>query len=230
MTRLRKLLLGRALGLAVTGGGLAVLPSLLWNDGVDYSQAVSIRATREFQDPALLARAFGLPVALLYQRGGTDFQGNGSFCGPTSLVNLRRSQGHAADQATILEGTGRSTWFGLLPGGLTLDEQADVARKATGQKVTLLRDLDLATFRRHVASTNDPSLRYLVNFHRGPLFGRGGGHHSPIAGYLASEDLMLVLDVNKTYRPWLVKTDRLFAAIDTIDPVNKRKRGLLRVE
>ena len=39
----------------------------------------------------------------------------------------------------------------------------------------------------------------------------------------------MVLDVNRDYRPWLVRTDRLFEAVDTIDTVSKKKRGLIRI-
>jgi hypothetical protein len=62
------------------------------------------------------------------------------------------------------------------------------------------------------------------------LFGKGVGHHSPIAAYLEPEDLVLVLDVNEAFGPWLVSTERLFAAMDTIDPSSGKKRGLLLLE
>lgn len=70
----------------------------------------------------------------------------------------------------------------------------------------------------------------MVNFTRGPLFGTGGGHHSPIAGYLVDEDLVLVLDVNEEYGPWLVKSERLYEAMNTLDTGAKKKRGLLLIE
>jgi hypothetical protein len=37
-----------------------------------------------------------------------------------------------------------------------------------------------------------------------------------------------VLDVNEKFKPWLVKSERLFKAIDTAD--SGKKRGLLRIE
>ena len=103
-------------------------------------------------------------------------------------------------------------------------------RKKTGRTVTILRDLDLDHFRQELAHANDPARRYTVNFTRAPLFGRGGGHHSPVGGYLADRDLVLVLDVNAKYKPWLVSTERLFHAVDTVDRSSHRKRGLLRIE
>jgi len=94
----------------------------------------------------------------------------------------------------------------------------------------VLRNLDLAAFRAAMREANDPSRRILVNFHRGPLFGTGGGHHSPIGAYLEHEDLVLVLDVNRAYQPWLVSTERLFEAVDTVDASSGQKRGLLVID
>jgi len=212
-----------ALGL----GGTAWVRSL--SDGVDYSGVQSIRKLAEFQDAALLERAMALPVAALYQAGGLEYQRNPSFCGPTSVVDVLRSLGISAQQATVLEGTGVGTWFGYVVPGATLDELARVVRHH-GRQATVLRDLDLDGFRAEVAAANDPKRRYIVNFHRGPLFAGGGGHHSPVGGYLADRDLVLVFDVNRSYRPWLVPTERLFTAVQTVDRQTKQRRGLLLVE
>ena len=182
-----------------------------------------------YQDPALLEKAWALPVAARYH-SNIDFQRNASVCGPASIVNVQRSLHQPGDQATILEGTGISTVMGYLPGGVTLDQLAEIASQKVGRKVTVLRDLDLARFREHLRVANDTSRRYVVNFTRGPLFGTGGGHHSLIAGYLVDEDLVLVLDVNEKYGPWLVKSERLYEAINTLDPVARKKRGLLLIE
>lgn len=227
---LRRGLIGTALVLLLVGGAATAVPPLLWGDGVDYSQVASITATHEYQDPALLERAWALPVAAIYERDGVDFRRNGSFCGPASAVNVLRSLGTDAQQSRILDDTGLRTVFGLRLGGVTLDQLADVVRHKSGRSVTVLRDLELAAFRAEVAHSNDRTRRYIVNFHRGPLFGKGGGHHSPVAGYLAAEDLVLVVDVNRRYKPWLVSTERLFAAVDTVDKSTGKKRGLLRIE
>jgi len=215
---------------AVVGGAVVVVPPLLFSDGHDYSHAASIKRTAEYQDPALLQRAWALPVAAVYQKDGVDYQGNGSFCGPTSAVNVLRSLGDAADQAHVLDGSDDHPHFGMLFGGITLEHLANLVHKKSGKRVTVLRDLTLDQFRAEMARTNDPALRYIVNFHRGPLFATGGGHHSPIGGYLADRDLVLVVDVNKKYQPWLVPTARLFEAVDTVDKSSGKKRGLLRIE
>jgi len=229
MTRARKILLSVTVAVALLVGSAAIVPPLLWGDGIDYSRVASIKTTHEYQDPALLAKAWSLPVAALY-RPEIDFQNNGSFCGPTSIVNVMRSLHLAGDQSTVLAGTGVSAFLGFLPGGITLDQVADIAQAKLGRKVTVLRDLDLPGLREHLRLSNDPSRRYVVNFTRGPLFGTGGGHHSPIAGYLADEDLVFVLDVNKKYGPWLVKPERLLEAMSVADRSSGKKRGMVLIE
>ena len=192
-------------------------------------EVVDIKTLDGYQDPALLARAWALPVARTYGPDGLQYQARASFCGPTSLANVDSSLGNHRDALDILDGTGYC-WSGQCLPGLTLDELAEIARERTGREVTVLRDLDLDTFREHMRQSNDPTLRYTINFLRGPLFRTGGGHHSPIGGYLEDEDLVFVLDVNAEFGPWLVPTERLFAAMDTIDGSSEQKRGLLRIE
>jgi hypothetical protein len=119
--------------------------------------------------------------------------------------------------------------FGYVIPGLTLDQEASVLRKTTGDPVTLSRNLDLAAFRGELMRANDPRLRFVVNFHRGPMFGRGHGHFSPILAYLPARDLVLLGDVNHDYGIYLVSTRRLFDAMNTIDDVTGKKRGLLMV-
>ena len=230
MTRTRKVLVGIGLFAGLLGGAFFVVPPLLFSDGVDYSKAVSIRQAPEFQDSALLEKAWALPVAQLYKLG-VDFQKNASFCGPASVVNVMRSLGKTADQSTVLDRTDTPTFLGAVFGGLTLEQLAEIVRKKLGgKKVTVLHELELAAFRDQLRRTNDPAVRAILNFHRGPLFGKGGGHHSPIAGYLVAEDLVLVLDVNEKYRPWLVKSERLYEAMNTVDKGAGKKRGLIIVE
>jgi hypothetical protein len=115
--------------------------------------------------------------------------------------------------------------MGVLPGGVTLDQLAEIAKQKLSSKVSVLRGLDLASFREHLRHANYVSRRHVVNFTRGPLFGTGGGHHSPIAVTLFDEDLVLVLDVNKEYGPWLVKSEGLYEAMNTLDTGAQRSAG-----
>ena len=172
-------------------------------------------------------RAWRLPVARTFNHQ-LFAQSNLSLCGPASLANVFRSLSDPAKtESEVLAGTGRC-WTGFCLFGLTLDELADVARAHTNRKVTVLRDLTPDEFREHLRSSNDMSRRYIVNFRRREIFGAGGGHFSPIAGYLENEDLVFVLDVNENFRPWIIERSRLFAAMNTLD--GEKKRGLLLIE
>lgn len=188
----------------------------------------SIREAPSYQRSDLLARAWALPVARTFPRP-LSYQSNGSLCGPSSIANIARSMGAPATEQSVLEGTGRC-WSGMCFLGLSLDEVAELARAKTGGRVELVRDLTLLRLREHVRKFNDPGRRYLVNFRRGLLFGKGTGHHSPIGGYLEAEDLVFVLDVNGSFEPWLVTPERLFQAMDSIDSATGKKRGLLVIE
>src|SRR5262245_35392955 len=141
--------------------------------------------------------AHDLPVAAIYQRAGFESQTARSLCGPTSVVNVLRSFGDAVDRSTLLDGTGIPTFLGLRLGGMTLDDLARVVRVKSARRATILRDLTVDAFREHLARANDPGRRYIANFHRHALFGWGGGHHSPLAGYIAEQDSALILDVNR---------------------------------
>jgi hypothetical protein len=187
-------------------------------------QAIASSVTRT---PELVERAWRLHVAATFNRQ-LIWQSNGSRCGPAAVANAYRSLGEAATtESRVLAGTGRC-WTGFCIMGLTLDELADVARANTSRKITVLRDLGEDEFREHLRRSNDPGRRYIVNFHRQRIFGAGAGHHSPIGGYLETEDLVFILDVNRDFQPWLVERTRLFAAVNTLD--GGQKRGLLLIE
>lgn len=174
-----------------------------------------------------LEKAWALPVATTY-RQDFAYQSNGSLCGPASLGNVFHSLGRGpASEDGVLAGTGLC-WSGYCIMGLTLDQLAGVATPHA--KVTVLRDLTLDQFREEMRHANDPARRYVVNFTRKEIFGAGAGHHSPIGGYLEAEDMVFVLDVNEQFKPWLIETERLFAAMDTVDSDGGRKRGLLLIE
>jgi hypothetical protein len=193
-----------------------------------YANVVSIADAPAYQDAALLERAWVLPVAALYRADGYEYQGNPSFCGPTSAANVAQSIGASVDQNAVLAGTSIKPFLGFVP-GVTLDQEAEIIRTATRQPVEVLRDLDLETFRTHLRQSNDPAFRYVINFNRAPLWGSGHGHISPILGYLEAEDLVFVGDVNDDFQPFLVSTDRLLEAMNTADTSTGKPRGLLRI-
>jgi hypothetical protein len=187
-------------------------------------EAIASSVTRT---PALIEEAWALPAAAAFERR-LDYQSNASFCGPASLANIFRTLGESAtNESAVLEGTGMC-WIGVCPVGLTLDEVAVVARQHTKRRVSVMRDLSLEEFRVQMRLANDPARRVLINFERKPIFGAGAGHHSPIGGYLERQDLVFVLDVNEAFGPWLIESERLFKAMDTMD--GETKRGLLVIE
>ena len=188
----------------------------------------SIREAAVFQQPALLERAWALPVAKTFPRPLLS-QGNPSSCGPTSVANVLRSSGGATTPDEVAA-HGAGCLGGFCFGGLTLAQLAEATRAISAEwKVTELRPATLDAFREELRLANDPSRRLIINFTRRSLFGEGGCHHSPIGGYLEPEDLVFVLDVNERFGPWLVSSERLYEAMDTIDPSTGQKRGLLRL-
>jgi len=215
----RKILVGAAVAvLGLLAVAFALLPPKISPEAI---QSSVIRA----ED--VLERAWSLPVAATFGRT-VAWQSNGSLCGPASVANVLRSLGEPADtEVEVLVGTGKCR-LGFCFMGLTLDELADVAQAHTQRKVRVLRGLTAEEFHEHLRRANDPGRRYIVNFTREKIFGAGVGHHSPIGGYLEAEDLVLVLDVNEEFQPWLVDRSRLFAAMDTQD--GDKKRGLLLIE
>lgn len=219
-----------ALRLASIGLVLSALLALSPSGCRPRDDVVSIRTSGSYQDPTLLAQARQLPVAAAYLQGtGLVYQRNRSFCGPATVINVLRSLGdNRIDGDSVFSGTAFHWWNAAL--GMPLDRLAELMRQRTGKPVTVLRDLSLAEFRQHLRQINEPGLRYTINFHRGPLFGGGGGHHSPLGAYLEAADLVLVLDVNEEFKPWLVSAERLYQAMDTVDRDGGRKRGLLRIE
>jgi hypothetical protein len=51
-------------------------------------------------------------------------------------------------------------------------------------RVASLRPPSLDAFREALRRSNEDDWRFIITFSRAPLFGRGGGHHSPLGGYL----------------------------------------------
>jgi len=162
-----------------------------------------------------------LPVAATY--APLRSQGLRAVCGPTSVANVLRSLGHD-------RGTNPLRGFGLR--AMSLEEVAREGGEVLppGWTAAVVRPSSVAALRDELRTANDPRRRFIANFSRAALFGRGGGHHSPIGGYLEAEDLAFVLDVNASFGPWLVSTERLLHAMSTLDRGDGRARGLARFE
>jgi hypothetical protein len=186
------------------------------------SPFTSIRSGTTFQRQALLDRAWALPVARLY--APLLSQNFTSICGPTSVANVLRS---------LQVPTGRNPFRRIGLRAMSLDQLTAESRELIPApwRVQSVRPASVEALREELRRSNDLDRRAVLNFSRAPLFGGGGGHHSPLGGYLEAEDLAFVLDVNASYGPWLVTPERLFEAMDTTaDWSTGLKRGLARFE
>jgi hypothetical protein len=77
-----------------------------------------------------------------------------------------------------------------------------------------------------------PRHHVVVNYLRRALGQEKGGHISPLAAYDAKTDRFLILDVSRyKYPPAWVRTEDLFAAMNTVDDDNEgQTRGFVLIE
>ena len=69
-------------------------------------------------------------------------------------------------------------------------------------------------------------LRLVCSYNRSTLQQTGTGHFSPIAGYHAEKQLVLILDVARfKYPPHWIPVDMLWESMCTIDPSTEKSRG-----
>lgn len=121
--------------------------------------------------------------------------------------------------------------------GMTVDEFIAVAKCNGGVMDIIVRGDEPATvfcidtFRSHVQLACSVDTHFLIAaFDRQALGQTGTGHFSPIGGYHAERDLVLILDVARfKYPPYWVPLAKLFTAFRTIDPVSNRARGYMTV-
>ena len=173
------------------------------------------------QQLRLLEQAWQLPAAKTY--APLLSQSAFSICGPTSVGNVLRSIG-------VDRGRNPFRTFGLR--AMSLDQVAEESAGLlpAGWRVGAVRVQSVEALRDELRASNGLTHRYIANFSRRPIFGHGGGHHSPLGGYLEQDDLAFVLDVNARYGPWLVPAEQLFAALASTDRGDGRSRGLVRFE
>ncbi|KAI3526586.1 hypothetical protein L1887_05843 [Cichorium endivia] len=103
----------------------------------------------------------------------------------------------------------------------------------SGAKVEAFRtnQSNIDDFRRHViaCSTSD-NCHLISSYNRGTFKQTGSGHFSPIGGYHAERDMVLVLDVARfKYPPHWVPLTLLWEAMDTIDKSSGFRRGFMLI-
>lgn len=176
-----------------------------------------------------LRAALSSPVAGMYMPY-FRLQEAWSSCAPASVRNVLASLGrHVEDESDLFV----DDWIGqarMLVMGMPLEQAATLFPGQAVEDVTVLRDMDYATFLEHMERSNDPGWRYIVNFDRKPLFGVSIGHFSPLGGYDAVSGKVLLLDVTPGYGMSIAPAALLFAAMNTPDSQTGLNRGLIAVK
>lgn len=164
-------------------------------------------------------------------------QSDPAFCGLGSLVVALNAL--AIDPGRLWKGPWR--WFAedlldccvplstVRERGLDVDELACLAR-CNGAEVTLCRAdaSDAPAFREALRGAADGGSVVVVAYDRARLGQTGSGHFSPIGGFHSRRDLALVLDVARfKYPPHWVPVERLFHAMESVDPATGRARGFM---
>lgn len=166
-------------------------------------------------------------------------QAEPEFCGLASLVVVLNALG--VDPGRLWKGPWR--WYSeelldccaslerVRQRGVTLDQVACLAR-CNGAEVVVRRAGEaegsieaLRAVVRDAASGVDGPV-VVASYDRQAIGQTGTGHFSPLGGYHAARDLVLVLDVARfKYPPHWVPIERLHAAMRSVDPVSKAPRG-----
>ena len=164
-------------------------------------------------------------------------QAEPAFCGLGTLVVVLNALG--VDPGRLWKGPWR--WFSeelldccspleqVRTQGITLDEFACLAR-CNGAMAEVFRPdaHTLADFRAAISaaagSAVDPAM--IVSYERRSLGQTGDGHFSPVGGFHAASDHVLVLDVARfKYPPHWIPVTALYAAMQSHDAATGRPRG-----
>jgi glutathione gamma-glutamylcysteinyltransferase len=167
-------------------------------------------------------------------------QAEPEFCGLGSLVVALNALG--IDPGRLWKGPWR--WFSedlldccvpldqVRRRGLDLDEVACLAR-CNGAAVEMFRaeTSDAAAWRSSLIAGARGDSVVIASYDRAGLDQTGSGHFSPIGGYHATRDLVLVLDVARfKYPPHWIAAERLWQAMHGIDPATGRSRGWITLQ
>jgi glutathione gamma-glutamylcysteinyltransferase len=169
-------------------------------------------------------------------------QADPAFCGLGTLVVALNAL--EIDPGRIWKGPWR--WYGeelldccvplghVQKNGVTLDELACLSRcNGASARVERADRAGVERLRHDVAaSAAAPRGPVLVaGYSRKELGQTGSGHFSPVGGYHAGRDLVLVLDVARfKYPPHWVPLERLWQAMTAVDPATGRARGWIVLE
>ena len=167
-------------------------------------------------------------------------QSEPAYCGLGSLVMALNAL--AIDPGRTWKGPWR--WFGeelldccspledIREHGLALDELACLARcNGVDVAITHADAANLEAWRASLETAAHGGRVLVASYDRAALDQTGSGHFSPIGGYHAARDLVLVLDVARfKYPPHWLPAERLWRAMQPVDPTTGRTRGWLLLE
>ncbi|KAK2632365.1 hypothetical protein EUGRSUZ_L01653 [Eucalyptus grandis] len=116
--------------------------------------------------------------------------------------------------------------------GISFGNAVHWARRA-GAEVEAFQtsQTDVDFFRQSVKKCCSSDNCHLVSsYHRAGLEQTGAGHFSPIGGYHAGSDMVLILDVARfKYRPHWVPLTLLWEAMDTVNKTTGQRRGFMLI-
>ncbi|XP_050251778.1 glutathione gamma-glutamylcysteinyltransferase 3-like isoform X1 [Quercus robur] len=114
--------------------------------------------------------------------------------------------------------------------GITFGKVACLAH-CNGAKVEAFRTSEstIDDFRKYViCCTSSEDCHVITSYHRAVFKQTGTGHFSPIGGYHAGRDMVLMLDVARfKYPPHWIPLKLLWEAMDTIDEATGHRRGFM---
>ncbi|KAK9904893.1 hypothetical protein WJX75_005037 [Coccomyxa subellipsoidea] len=116
--------------------------------------------------------------------------------------------------------------------GIVLHQAACLAR-CNGAKVEVRQSgsFSVEEFREDVRQASRSEAEHLiVSYSRKQFLQTGDGHFSPVGGYHAGKDLVLILDTARfKYPPHWVPLTELFEAMKRVDPTTSQPRGYLKM-
>lgn len=157
-------------------------------------------------------------------------QQKGSWCGVASAVTVLNANGGNLTQGRFFteEVTDVRPWWATTFAGMPLGDLAGML-EAHGADATVkhARASTEEAFRTSLKSNmNDSSNWLIVNYDRGVLGEKGGGHISPVSAYSAEKNMVLLLDTARYKYPFhWVPVSLLFKAMKTSDSETDQSRG-----
>lgn len=184
-------------------------------------------------------KALKLPSAQVYlNQNALEYQIQEGHCAVATQRNVLKSiPNFPSDKLPCPEKGG---------GPSTIQEFAQDITKQSGYPTQVVYGSQgYEAFVNALKQSNDAQrYRVAVNFLRSSMFGIKspvwlpsswllaicGGHFSPILGYLEKEQMVAIFDTNHKYGFYLCPTKRLFDAVNTVDVMHGRSRGLIVVD